>query len=82
MLELKNVSFAVTEDNGKTKTIVNDVSFTLEDGKFAVIHDGTLSRVGGTTWLLPENDDTETYQPIDGTHAELLGKVIAVVRRY
>jgi Fe-S cluster assembly ATP-binding protein len=37
MLELKNVSFAVTEDNGKTKTIVNDVSFTLEDGKFAVI---------------------------------------------
>ena len=41
----------------------------------------TLSRVGGTTWLLPENDDTDTYQPIDGTHAELLGKVIAVVRR-
>ena len=42
----------------------------------------TLHRTGGTTWLLPENDDTETYQPIDGTHAELLGKVIAVVRRY
>lgn len=42
----------------------------------------TLHRVNGTTWLLPENDDTETYQPIDGTYAELVGKVIAVVRRY
>ena len=42
----------------------------------------TLHRVNGTTWLLPENDDTETYQPIDGTYAELIGKVVAVVRRY
>ncbi len=42
----------------------------------------TLQRKDGVTWLLPENDDTETYQPIDGTHAELLGKVVAVVRRY
>ena len=42
----------------------------------------TLHRVNGTTWLLPENDDTDTYQPIDGTYAELVGKVIAVVRRY
>ena len=42
----------------------------------------TLVRKGGKTWLMPENDDTETYQPIDGTYAELLGKVVAVVRRY
>ena len=42
----------------------------------------TLSRKNGETWLLPENDDTETYQPIDGTYATLLGKVVAVVRRY
>ncbi len=42
----------------------------------------TLLRKDGVTWLLPENDDTETYRPIDGTHAELLGKVVAVVRRY
>ncbi len=42
----------------------------------------TLWRKDGVTWLIPENDDTETYQPIDGTHAELLGKVVAVVRRY
>ena len=38
-----------------------------------------LSRQGGHTWLLPENDD---YSPIDGTYAQILGKVAAVVRRY
>lgn len=42
----------------------------------------TLLRKDGKTWLMPENDDTETYQPIDGTYAELLGRVVAVVRRY
>lgn len=42
----------------------------------------TLSRKHGKTWLLPENEDTETYQPIDGTDATLIGKVVAVVRRY
>ena len=38
-----------------------------------------LSSKNGRVWLLPENDD---YSPIDGTHAEILGKVAAVVRRY
>ena len=38
-----------------------------------------LSRKGGHTWLLPENDE---YSPIDGTYAQILGKVAAVVRRY
>ena len=38
-----------------------------------------LSRKNGEIWLLPEND---AYQPIDGTHASLLGKVTAVVRQY
>ena len=38
-----------------------------------------LSRKNGRTWLLPENDD---YSPIDGTYAQILGKVAAVVRRY
>ncbi|MBE6996435.1 MAG: transcriptional repressor LexA [Ruminococcaceae bacterium] len=38
-----------------------------------------LSRKNGQTWLLPENDD---YSPIDGTYAQILGKVAAVVRRY
>ena len=39
----------------------------------------TLRRKDGHTWLMPENDD---YQPIDGDGAELLGKVVAVIRRY
>lgn len=34
---------------------------------------------GDKIWLLPEND---AYSPIDGTEAQLLGKVAAVVRRY
>ena len=38
-----------------------------------------LSRKNGEIWLLPEN---EAYQPIDGTDAEVLGKVTAVVRQY
>ena len=38
-----------------------------------------LSRKTGRTWLLPEND---AYSPIDGTYAQILGKVAAVVRRY
>ena len=38
-----------------------------------------LSRKNGEIWLLPEN---ESYQPIDGTNAEVLGKVTAVVRQY
>jgi len=39
----------------------------------------TYSRQNGHVWLLPEN---EAYEPIDGTYAEILGKVAAVVRRY
>ena len=38
-----------------------------------------LSRQNGRIWLLPEND---AYSPIDGTYAQILGKVAAVVRRY
>ncbi len=36
MLELKNVSFGVQDDGG-TKEIIKNVSFTVEDGSFAVI---------------------------------------------
>ena len=39
----------------------------------------TLRRKDGKTWLMPENPD---YEPIDGTFAQILGKVVAVVRRY
>ena len=38
-----------------------------------------LSKQNGHIWLLPEN---EAYSPIDGTYAQILGKVSAVVRRY
>lgn len=36
MLELKNISFNVADDKGE-KEILNDVSFSLDDGKFLVI---------------------------------------------
>ena len=39
----------------------------------------TYSKQNGHVWLLPEND---AYSPIDGTYAQILGKVAAVVRRY
>ena len=38
-----------------------------------------LSRQKGQIWLLPEN---EAYAPIDGTYAQILGKVTAVIRQY
>ena len=38
-----------------------------------------FSRKNGHVWLLPEN---EAYSPIDGTYAQILGKVVAVVRQY
>ena len=38
----------------------------------------TFQRRDGQVWLLPHNDD---YSPIDGTHATILGKVTAVIRR-
>ena len=58
---------------------------TAEDGQIVVARIGDeatvkrLSRKNGQVWLLPEND---AYQPIDGTDAELIGLVKAVVREY
>jgi len=39
----------------------------------------TYHNKDGHLWLLPENPD---YDPIDGANAEIIGKVVAVVRRY
>ena len=39
----------------------------------------TLRRKDGHTWLLPAND---AYAPINGDDAQIIGKVVAVVRRY
>ena len=38
----------------------------------------TFQRKDGQVWLLPHN---ESYSPIDGTHAQILGKVVAVLRK-
>lgn len=38
----------------------------------------TFKRTADKVWLLPHND---AYQPIDGTHASILGKVVAIMRR-
>ncbi len=38
-----------------------------------------LDKRSGHVWLLPENDE---YEPINGDEAQILGKVVAVVRRY
>ena len=58
---------------------------TAEDGQIVVARIGDeatvkrLSRRNGQIWLLPEN---ENYEPIDGSEAELIGLVKAVVREY
>lgn len=39
----------------------------------------TFRMKNGHVWLLPENDD---YEPIDGEGCSILGRVVAVVRRY
>lgn len=39
----------------------------------------TFRNKNGHVWLMPENDD---YEPIDGEGCSILGKVVAVIRRY
>jgi repressor LexA len=57
-----------TADNG-------DIVAALLDGEATV---KTFQRKDGQVWLLPHND---AYDPIDGTHATILGKVTTVLRR-
>ena len=58
---------------------------TADDGQIVVAMIGDeatvkrLYRRKGEIWLLPENDN---YAPIDGTHAQIVGLVKAVVREY
>ncbi len=58
---------------------------SAEDGQIVVARIGEeatvkrLRRRNGQIWLLPEND---AYEPIDGSEAELIGLVKAVVREY
>ena len=66
------------------KVIVRPQS-TADDGQIvvAMIEDEAtvkrLRRRNGEIWLMPEN---ENYDPIDGTHAQILGLVKGVVREY
>jgi repressor LexA len=57
-----------TADNG-------DIVAAMIDGEATV---KTLRKRDGEVWLIPHNVN---YDPIDGTHATILGKVTAVLRR-
>lgn len=58
---------------------------TADDGQIVVARIGDeatvkrLQRRNGRVWLVPEND---AYAPIDGTDAQLIGLVKALVREY
>jgi repressor LexA len=58
---------------------------TAQDGQIVVARiedEATVKRLrrrDGQVWLMPEN---EAYPPIDGTNAEIVGLVKAVVREY
>ena len=68
----------------RDKVVVRPQS-TADDGQIVVARledEATVKRLrrrNGQIWLLPEND---AYDPIDGTHAEIIGVVKAVVREY
>ena len=57
-----------TADNGEIVAAMIDGEATVK----------TFQRKDGQVWLLPHND---AFEPIDGTHATILGKVTAVLRR-
>ena len=38
----------------------------------------TFRKDNGHIWLIPHNP---AYSPIDGTHAQIMGKVVSVLRR-
>ena len=57
-----------TADNGDIVAALLDDEATVK----------TFKRTGGQVWLMPHNP---AYDPIDGNHATILGKVVAVLRR-
>jgi repressor LexA len=57
-----------TADNGDIVAALLDDEATVK----------TFKRTGGHVWLIPHN---QAYDPIDGDHASILGKVVAVLRR-
>ncbi|MDU7360064.1 MAG: transcriptional repressor LexA [Propionibacteriaceae bacterium] len=83
MLEVKGDSMidaAICEGDWvvvrRQPTAVNgDIVAALLDDEATV---KTFKRDGNQVWLLPHN---ERYSPIDGNHASIMGKVVAVMRR-
>ena len=65
--------------------VVVRLQANADDGQIVVARIGDeatvkrLRRRSGKVWLMPEND---AYEPIDGTEAEIIGLVKAVVREY
>ena len=59
---------AQTAENGEIVAAMIDGEATVK----------TFQRKDGKVWLLPHN---AAFEPIDGTHATILGKVTAVLRR-
>jgi len=59
---------AQTAENGEIVAAMIDGEATVK----------TFQRKNGQVWLLPHNP---AYEPIDGTHASILGKVTAVLRK-
>lgn len=57
-----------TANNGDVVAALLDTEATVK----------TFKRTDGQVWLLPHNS---AYEPIDGNHASILGKVVAVLRR-
>jgi repressor LexA len=57
-----------TAENGEIVAALLDNEATVK----------TFKRADGHVWLLPHNS---AYSPIDGDHASILGKVVAVLRR-
>lgn len=57
-----------TAENGEIVAALLDNEATVK----------TFKRKSGKVWLLPHN---EAYSPIDGTHATILGRVTAILRR-
>ena len=66
-------------------TVIVRPQSSADDGQIVVARIGDeatvkrLRRRNGEIWLMPEND---AYEPIDGSEAELIGLVKAVVREY
>lgn len=68
-----------TAENGEIVIALLEDEATCKRVRWEALDSNGRRRRRRKLWLLPENED---YQPIDGTYAKILGKVVAVIRRY